>query len=80
MADTLILGPGSHVHVPIPDLKQPVVLYRHKDGLGVRCPGSFLIDGQQHQERGLLGAHATVSGDEFAFSVEPAGTKKGLPV
>ena len=42
------------VHVAVPDLKQPVVLFRHKDGLGVRCPGAFLIDGQRCQERGLL--------------------------
>src|SRR5438445_2302645 len=39
MADTLVLGPGSHVHVPMPDLAQPVVLYRHKEGLGIRYPG-----------------------------------------
>ena len=80
MADTLVLGPGSHVHVPMPDLAQPVVLYRHKEGLGIRYPGRFLIDGQEHKERGLLGPHANVTADDFAFSVEPAGTKKGLPV
>src|SRR5207247_8039369 len=33
MAETLVLGPGPQAHVAIPDLKQPLVLYRHKDGL-----------------------------------------------
>src|SRR5262249_5383962 len=80
MADTLVLGPAGHVHVSLPDVKQAVVLYRHKEGIGVRYPGSFLIDGREHKERGVLGLHASVAGDDFAFSLEPAGTKKGLLV
>src|SRR5207253_3304826 len=35
MADTLVLGPGTQVHVAMPDLKPPIVLYRHGGGLGV---------------------------------------------
>jgi hypothetical protein len=52
MADTLVLGPGSQVHVPMPDLGQPIVLYRHKEGLGVRHAGHMNIDGQRCTERG----------------------------
>jgi hypothetical protein len=75
MADTLLLGPGQQVHVPVPDLKQPVVLYRHKDGLGVRCPGPLVIDGQRAQERGLLRPTSSVSGEDFSFALEPLGTR-----
>jgi tetratricopeptide (TPR) repeat protein len=75
MADTLLLGPGSQVHVTVPDLKQPVVLYRHKDGLGVRSPGPLVIDGQRCQERGLLRPTSSVSGEDFCFAVEPLGSR-----
>ena len=77
MADTLLLGPGPQVHVTVPDLKQPVVLYRHKDGLGVRCPGPFVIDGQRCQERGLLRPTSSVSGEDFSFAVEPLNGRVG---
>jgi len=75
MADTLLLGPGQQVHVAMPDLKHPVVLYRHKDGLGVRCPGPMVIDGQRCQERGLLRPTSSVSGEDFSFAVEPLGSR-----
>jgi hypothetical protein len=75
MADTLLLGPGQQMHVTVPDLKQPVVLYRHKDGLGVRSPGPLMIDGQRCQERGLLRPTSSVSGEDFAFAVEPLGSR-----
>jgi tetratricopeptide (TPR) repeat protein len=75
MADTLLLGPGQQVHVAVPDLKHPVVLYRHKDGLGVRCPGPFLIDGQRCQERGLLRPTSSVSGEDFCLALEPLGSR-----
>ena len=39
MADNLVLGPGDQGHVPMPDLPKPVVLFRTKDGLGVRHAG-----------------------------------------
>jgi tetratricopeptide (TPR) repeat protein len=77
MADTLLLGSGEQVHVAVPDLKHPVVLYRHKDGLGVRCPGPLLIDGQRCQERGLLRPTSSVSGEDFAFALEPVGARVG---
>jgi hypothetical protein len=75
MADTLLLGPGPQVHVTVPDLKQPVVLYRHKDGLGLRCPGPFVIDGQRGQERGLLRPTSSASGEDFSLALEPLGAR-----
>jgi hypothetical protein len=78
MADTLVLGPGSQVHVSMPDLRNPIVLFRQKDGLGVRFPGKFTIDGQQQQDRGSLTGAAVVCGDDCSFSVEPVvGTRLG---
>jgi FHA domain len=77
MADTLVLGPGSQVHVPMPDLEQPIVLYRHKEGLGVRYAGTLNVDGQRCGERGLLRPNSTVTGDDFAFAIEPVGTGLG---
>jgi hypothetical protein len=77
MADTLVLGPGEHVHVPMPDVPQPIVLFRTRDGLGIRCVGEFQVDGRRHRDRAELGASASVVGDEFALAVEPVGTKMG---
>jgi hypothetical protein len=75
MADTLVLGPGPQAHVVIPDLKQPVVLYRHKGGLGVRHGGPLAINGRPYRDRGTLepGATATVVGEDFSLTLEPVG-------
>jgi hypothetical protein len=72
MADTLVLGPGTQVHVPMPNLKEPVILYRHKDVLGVRHGGPFTINGLACKERGLLEPGSTVRGDDFALALETA--------
>jgi tetratricopeptide (TPR) repeat protein len=77
MADTLVLGPGSQVHVSMPDLREPIILYRHVGGLGVRHTGKVTIDGQRCGERGLLRPNSMVSGDDFAFTIEPVGTELG---
>jgi len=77
MADTLVLGPGTQVHVAMPDLQQPIVLYRQKDGLAVRYGGDLTIDGQKCHERGSLRPNSTVTGDDFAFAIEPVGTGTG---
>jgi hypothetical protein len=78
MADTLVMGPGSQVHVSVPDMKQSVVLFRQKEGLGVRCPGPFTIDGKRAQDRGSLGANSKVTLDECSFALEPVGTRLGV--
>src|SRR5262249_61670413 len=39
MADTLVLGNGPQAHVQVTELKQPIVLFRHRDGLGMRHQG-----------------------------------------
>jgi hypothetical protein len=75
MADTLVLGPGSQVHVAMPDTQQPIIFYRHKECLGIRHAGNMNIDGQRCAERGLLRPNSTITGDDFALTIEPVGTE-----
>jgi hypothetical protein len=76
MGDTVVLGRGPQCHVEIPELKKPLVLFRNKDGLGVKYANGFTVDGQRQQERAALGASSHVSGEEFAFALEPVGTEE----
>jgi tetratricopeptide (TPR) repeat protein len=77
MGDSLVLGPGPQAHVAVPDLKAPVVLFRHKDGLGVRARSPLTVDGERCADKTLLRPRSVVSGEEIAFAVEPAGTRLG---
>jgi tetratricopeptide (TPR) repeat protein len=77
MADTLLLGPDARAHVTLPDIEKPVVLFRHKDGLGVRYAGRLTVNGQACQDRALLNTPASVTGDDFAFALELAGPRLG---
>jgi hypothetical protein len=76
MADTLVLGPGQ-AHVSMPDVAQPVVLFRQKEGLGVRHAGTLRVDGREYHERADLGPEANVTGANFAFALEPVGARLG---
>jgi tetratricopeptide (TPR) repeat protein len=73
MADTLVLGDGAQVHVTVPDLRRPIVFYRHKDGLGLRHHGGLTIDGKPVPERSPLPLPAHVAGEDVSFAVEPIG-------
>jgi hypothetical protein len=75
MAETLILGPGPHAHVEVPELARPVILYRHKDGIGLRHAGAVTVNGEHASERCVLGPHAQVVGEEITFALEPVGTR-----
>jgi hypothetical protein len=55
----------------MPDLKQPVILFRQKNGLGIRTAGIMKINGQSVRERGTLEPGATVVGDDFSLTLEP---------
>ena len=77
MADTLVLGSGSQVHVLVPDMQKPVVLYRTKDALGLRGVGTLIVDGQTMEDRAMLGPTSYVRGDDFALAVEPVGARMG---
>lgn len=77
MADTLVLGPSAQSHVVLPDIRQAVVLYRNRDGLGVRYAGSLTVDGQTCRERGTLGPSSQVTGEDFSFAIEPLEARTG---
>jgi hypothetical protein len=77
MGDSLVIGPGPQAHVIVPELNSPVVLYRQKDGLGVRGRGSLTVNGVRSMDKALLGARSVVTGEEIAFALEPAGTRLG---
>lgn len=70
MAETLVIGPGEQSHIAM-DLARPVVIFRGKDGLGVRYEGDFTVNGQASTGRANLPPAASVAGREFSFSVEP---------
>jgi FHA domain-containing protein len=75
MADTLVLGPEESNHVRLRDLKQPLVFFRSKDGLGVRSAAELMVDGQRVKERACLESSAHVSGEDFSLAIEPARTR-----
>ena len=78
MADTLVLGDDPQVHVNVPDLKQPLVLFRQKDTLGIRYRGKLCINGRTSGERLLLSdPQATVSGENISFALEPVAARLG---
>jgi tetratricopeptide (TPR) repeat protein len=78
MSDALVLGSGPQAHLEVPDLKKPVILFRHKDGLGVRCAGTLQIDGQKSPERALLSPRSFVTCDDASFALEPVGARMGF--
>ena len=78
MADTLVLGEGPQVHVSVPDLKPPIVLFRQKDTLGIRHGGKLYVNGHTSGDRLLLSdLHATVSGENISFAIEPVAARLG---
>src|SRR5262245_12034297 len=72
MAETLVLSAEPQAHVQVGELKRPVVLFRHRDGLGMRHHGEMRVNGQASGGRMLLPPNAKVSGAEIGFAIEPA--------
>jgi hypothetical protein len=77
MADTLVLGPGMHAHVTVPELPHNVVLFRSREAIGIRYPGSLTVDGQKCKERATLGETSKVRADDLTFALEPFGHRAG---
>lgn len=72
MAETLVLSATAQSHVQIPDLRESIVLFKHRDGLGLRHPGEMRVNGQKITGRTLLPPNATVSGEDIGFAIESA--------
>ena len=78
MAESLVLGPGQRVHVrlpAVPDHPGNVVIYRSKDGLGVRFDGKYTVDGRPCQGAATLALPSVVVSDLFTFALEPVGLR-----
>ncbi|MDB5313304.1 MAG: hypothetical protein JWO38_7506 [Gemmataceae bacterium] len=76
MANEVILGPAPHAHVVVPDLPGKVLLYRSKDGLGVRVPGGkFRVNDRPYTDRAPLPLPASFEADTLTFTVEPVGPR-----
>ena len=75
MADNLIIGPGAQVHVPMPDADSNVILYRSKEGLGLRFVGPFRVDNQPYTDRAPLPIPCQVTADSFSFAIEAVGPR-----
>lgn len=73
MADTLVIGPTAQSHVQVPDMTQPMILFRSKHGLAVRWSGSLQINGTTHQERGPLEPGTTVTTEQITLALERLG-------
>lgn len=78
MGETILLGANSLAHVVVPDLRRNIVLFRHRDSLGVRADGAELtINGVGGQKRAILTERAVVQGDDIGFAIEPVGNRVG---
>jgi hypothetical protein len=76
MANELILGGGPDAHVVVPGVTAPVLIYRSKDGLGVRVPGpQFRVDDRVCSDRAALPLPAVVTSDAVTFAVEPVAAR-----
>lgn len=75
MAENLIFGPGDGVHVPMPDATGDLILYRTRDGLGVRHDGPFKVDNRPCRDRSPLPIPSFVTADSFTFAVEAVGPR-----
>ncbi|MEX0939633.1 MAG: FHA domain-containing protein [Pirellulales bacterium] len=72
MADSCILGPGSHSHVVCRDWTQDVILHLNKEALHCRATGEFQIDGQPCGGQGPVTRSSQIEGEAFSLSLEPA--------
>src|SRR5262245_50533087 len=74
MAETLVIGPETQSHVQVPDMTQPLILYRTKSGLAARWPGNLVISGKTYQERGPLDPGATLATEQITLALERIGS------
>lgn len=75
MAESLILGPGSQVHIRLPWAEANVILYRSGEGMGVRYDHPFTLDGRPAKGRSPLSIPGVMSAARFGFAVEPVGSR-----
>jgi hypothetical protein len=76
MGNEVMLGAAPNAHIILPGLSAPILIYRSKEGLGVRVPDArFRIDDRPFVDRAALPLPAVVTGDAFTFAVEPVAAR-----
>ena len=70
MADTLIIGPQTQSHIQVPDMTEPLILFRNKAGLAARWPGEMQIDGRTFKDRAPLEAGMTLTTEQITLALE----------
>jgi hypothetical protein len=70
MADTLVLSGGTRGHVAIPELAQPIIVFRHKDSLALRYDGKIEVDGKTYHVRAPLEGGRTATIGEVSITLE----------
>jgi hypothetical protein len=73
MADSCVLGPSAHCHVPCRDWPQDVVLYRQGDHLQCRSAAALTVDGEAKSGAIDVQPGERVEGDSFSFTWELTG-------
>jgi hypothetical protein len=73
MAESCVLGPSGHCHVPCRDWPQDVVLYRQGDQLQCRSPAALTVDGERKSGAIDVRPGDRVEGEDFSFTWELAG-------
>jgi len=71
LAETLVIGSGPQSHVLAPEVSKPIVLFRHRDGLGLKHQGELRVNGRVSSGRTILPPDAAVAGEEISFAIEP---------
>ena len=70
LADSCVLGPKPHSHVPCREWQDDVVLFRQGDNLVCRASGPFQIDGVDVDGQGPIMPGSHVEGKAFSFTLE----------
>lgn len=73
MADTLVLSGGTRGHVHVPELAQPVIVFRQQEALAVRHEGALEIDGRRCNGRAPLEEGKPVRVGEVSMTLEKLG-------
>ncbi len=73
MSETLLIGPGPQANVLMDDLDQTVIIFRTKDGLGVRSTKKFFLNGEPVSDRAHFDPGAKITGSNFSMTLESQG-------
>ncbi|MGC4005641.1 MAG: FHA domain-containing protein [Pirellulales bacterium] len=72
LAETCVLGPAANSHVVCPRWKSELILSVVGDGLKVRYPGEFRVDGQPYRDVAPAGWNSRITLPEGNVTLEEA--------